>query len=334
MHIRSISISVIICSHNPIPSYLRRVIDSLREQNLSRHLWELIVVDNASTEPLNRVVDINWHSEARHLREERLGLTHARLRGIEASRGQILVFVDDDNILEPDYLEVAHWIGLRWPILGAWSGSVAPEYEIEPAEWLRRYLHLLVVRMPVTETWSSIPELNDAMPYGAGMCVRRKVVLAFRDAVREDPRHLTLDRRGIELQSCGDVDIAMFSRLLGLGTGVLADLRLRHLIPPQRLTEDYFIRLVEGTNYSHTMLLHLHGMWPNFKIPFPILTFLRRIGAFRERGPHRRIAQARIRGIVRAAREIAESRTMAKGAEGDFDRPQAVHPPPGSAPGS
>ena len=104
-------------------------------QSLPRHLWESLVIDNASAEPLFRTLDIGWHPGGRHLTEGRLGLTYARLRGIEASRGEILVFIDDDNVLNPDYLEVAYWIGLKWPMLGAWSGPIDPECETEPAEW-------------------------------------------------------------------------------------------------------------------------------------------------------------------------------------------------------
>lgn len=307
MIIEKVFVSVIVCSHNPNPFYLRRVIESLRAQSLPRHLWELLVIDNASAEPLFRTLDIGWHPGGRHLTEGRLGLTHARLRGIEASRGEILVFVDDDNVLNPDYLEVAHWIGQKWPMLGAWSGRIDPECETEPAEWCRRYLDLLAIRSPLWDMWSNVFDVWGAIPWGAGMCVRRKVALAYREAAVRDPRHLSLDRIGKVLSSCGDIDISMHAYDMGLGTGVFIDLRLRHLIPAERLTVDYLCRLVEAQNYSDTMLRHIHGKWPNSKIPFPILTLLRWLSASRERGPHRHIAYARIRGIVRAAREIAET---------------------------
>ena len=55
--------------------------------------------------------DISWHPQGRHVLEEKVGLTFARLCGIEESQASLLVIVDDDNILAPDFLERA--IALR-----------------------------------------------------------------------------------------------------------------------------------------------------------------------------------------------------------------------------
>src|SRR5688572_8492222 len=102
-----ILISVIICAHNPRPHYLRRVLEALRAQTLPLEKWELLLVDNASAEPLSGRVDLTWHPNARHIHEMSLGLTHARLRGIVEAGAGLLVFVDDDNVLKIDYLEYA-----------------------------------------------------------------------------------------------------------------------------------------------------------------------------------------------------------------------------------
>ena len=99
--------SVIICAHNPRPQTLRRVLDSLGAQTYSKDRWELLLVDNASDEPLATAWPLSWHPNARHVREDELGLTPARLRGIRESRGDVLVYIDDDNVPAPDYLETA-----------------------------------------------------------------------------------------------------------------------------------------------------------------------------------------------------------------------------------
>jgi len=101
----SVELSVITCAHNPRRDYLALVLDALKTQTLDKQHWEYLLIDNASTEPLEPQVDVAWHPNARHIREEKLGLTHARLRGIAESVGEILVFVDDDNVLDTDYLE-------------------------------------------------------------------------------------------------------------------------------------------------------------------------------------------------------------------------------------
>src|SRR6266481_7107559 len=98
-------VSVIICAHNPRPDYLGRALEALKGQTLSKDQWELLLVDNASKENLAERFDLSWHPHARHIREDELGLTPARLRGITESIGKLLVFVDDDNVLSLDYLE-------------------------------------------------------------------------------------------------------------------------------------------------------------------------------------------------------------------------------------
>src|SRR6202034_2788555 len=98
-----LDVSVIICSLNPRPEYLRRVLESLRAQTLPPDRWELVLVDNASREPLAGRWDLSWHPHGRHAREEELGLTPARLKGIAECRGEIVVFADDDNILAADF---------------------------------------------------------------------------------------------------------------------------------------------------------------------------------------------------------------------------------------
>jgi glycosyltransferase involved in cell wall biosynthesis len=146
-----LAVSVLIPTHNPRADYLARVIDALREQTMSKDLWELVIVDNGSRAPLvaeggprdygttgpqATEVDLTWHANARIVREERLGLTFARLRGFAEAKGELIVMVDDDNVLAPDYLETAVRIAEEHPMLGAFGGKCLPEFEVEPEEWL------------------------------------------------------------------------------------------------------------------------------------------------------------------------------------------------------
>src|SRR5437016_1280228 len=127
-------LSVIICSHNPRPDYLRRVLDGLEAQTLPLADWELLLVDNASRERLADTWNLSWHSRHAHVREEELGLTPARLRGIAEASGELLLFVDDDNILAPDYLERASALVRAHPYLGVLgAGVLAPEFDVQPS---------------------------------------------------------------------------------------------------------------------------------------------------------------------------------------------------------
>src|SRR5688572_4101532 len=138
-HFMTTEISVITCSHNPRPDYLERVLDALRKQTLDKSRWEFLLIDNSSQDSLEARVDLSWHSNARHIREGKLGLTHARLRGIREASGDLLVFVDDDNILDDDYLDEALRVAEEWPRLGAWGGQTRPGFEENPPDWTRPY---------------------------------------------------------------------------------------------------------------------------------------------------------------------------------------------------
>ncbi len=144
-------VSVVIPTHNPRIDYLARVLEALREQTLDQSAWELVVVDNNSTKPLSSTtgprddgatgaktaeIDLSWHANARIVREERLGLTFARLRGFAEAKGGLIVMVDDDNVLAPDYLETAVRIAAEHPMLGVFGGKCLPEFEQQPEAWL------------------------------------------------------------------------------------------------------------------------------------------------------------------------------------------------------
>jgi glycosyltransferase involved in cell wall biosynthesis len=253
------AVSVIICSHNPREEYLRRVLDALKAQTLSVKDWELLLVDNASETPLAGRADLSWHPHARHVREEKLGLTHARLRGITESRGNLLVFVDDDNVLRADYLQASLKIGADWPWLGAWNGSCIPEYETEPPAELQPYLWGLLTEKLTTSLWAKLPHGGLALPTGAGMAVRRAVAEQYRELTLRDPLRQALDRSGKNLGAGGDSDMALSGYKLGLGAGRFPELELTHLIPARRLTLEYLEKLFEGFGYGGIILTAIHA---------------------------------------------------------------------------
>ncbi|HEX8297148.1 MAG TPA: glycosyltransferase family A protein, partial [Chthoniobacteraceae bacterium] len=97
-------LTVILCTHNPRADYLEQTLAALRAQTLATEGWELLLVDNASTHAVADRCDLTWHPNARAIREDRLGLTMARTCGFRAAQTDVLVLVDDDNLLAPNYL--------------------------------------------------------------------------------------------------------------------------------------------------------------------------------------------------------------------------------------
>jgi len=302
------SLSVIICTHDPLPDLLQRVLEALKIQTLSKDQWELLLIDNASTVPLSGKCDLSWHPLARYAREGELGLTSARLRGIKESASPLLVFVDDDNVLDSDYLEQALSIGKKWAVLGAWGGSIVPWYETEPPAWSKPYLRYLALREVKEDRWSNYCDYPGLMPWGAGMCVRRSVADEYVRRLKGDATRRALDRRGELLGSCGDSDLVMVACDLGLGTGLFRVLRLTHLIPAKRLQESYLLPLIENMTYSLTILRALRGLRP--KSPSWLRLLWRHIPALRRGLREFRFYCALRRGTRAAVKEIA-SRNLA-----------------------
>ena len=281
--------SVIICTHNPRPDFLNQVIGALRLQTLPASLWEFLVVDNASTVPLAPELNLAWHPHQRVVREEKLGMIHARLRGIAETSGDVLVFVDDDNVLDVDYLEQALAIAEKRPRLGSWGGGIYPQFEQPPPKWTRRYWDMLAIKV-VTE------DHIGTKPIGAGLCVRRPVARHYYQQVIDCPLRLALGRAGSSLVSSEDMDLVRCATALDLEMGVFAALQLKHLIPAYRLNEEYLLRLKEAMEFSRLLLAWLNS--PNNTQPN--ITLKKRVRIFydsiRKFGRKRRFHQAQWRG--------------------------------------
>ena len=250
-------LSVIICTHNPREDYLHRTLEGLKGQSQPRANWELLLIDNHSDQLLSMRFDLSWHPNGRIVREEELGLTPARLRGVQESRSELLIFVDDDNVLAPDYLSLAVEISAAHPNLGTWGGQSIPEFEGIPPADCSEIVGCLAIRQFDRDEWG-----NGAIthpPVGAGMCVRRPVAEAYAKAMDNDPLRRRLDRKGNSLISSGDRDIVQTGLDQGTGTGAFTRLKLVHLIAARRCTGEYLHRLAVNCYASSHLMNQLRG---------------------------------------------------------------------------
>lgn len=253
-------ISVILCTHNPDAGRLALALGSLRAQTLPAAEWELVVIDNASSPALDALVlSASGPAQMRVIAEPRPGLTPARLRGIRSTTGELLVFVDDDNVLAPDYLATAAALGRSHAHLGVWGGQLLPRFEQPPPRWTEAYWSLLALRPLERDRWSNLPDFSWC-PWGAGLILRRAVATAYATRVEASALARTFGRRPDSLGGSEDLDIAMTACDLGLGYGLFQALRLEHLIPPERLQETYLLRLREAGARTDELLRLSRGL--------------------------------------------------------------------------
>lgn len=306
-----VRISVVICTHNPRMDYFDRVLTALRAQTLPTDQWELVVIDNGSNEVLERRIDLSWHPCSRIIREEQLGLTPARLRGVAETSGALIIFVDDDNVLDPDYLENSLAISDSWPILGAWGGQTLPCFEVQPPEWIKEFWGHLALRQLDRDLWSN-QRTGENAPVGAGLVVRRQVAEIYSANVRSDEKRLALDRKGASLTSGGDIDLALTAVDVGLGIGLFKDLKLTHLISAARLSEKHLESLQEMLSYSGMILSSIRGL----EVVQPHRSLLTRLHEwghlfFRADRRTRRFELAKRRGVTSAERVLRMKREPA-----------------------
>ena len=292
-------VSVILCTHNPREAYLSATIEYLQNQTLPADEWEFLLVDNRSDQPLAESIDLSWHPAGRHLRESKLGLNHARICGIRAAQGDLLIFVDDDNLLAPDYLATACRLADTWPMLGMWGCHIAARYESEPPKWLQRYAHHLAVRECSEIVYGSFMD-DRCVPYGAGLCIRAEVGHAYARKAEQDALCTSLDRIGKGFGAAGDHDICHTGIEMGFGIGRFPQLRMTHLIPLARMQPDYFLKLARGNARSALLLSLIRQtcasyrktpLWPMFKLSVAWLV---------RSGMERRIFCAQARGELDA----------------------------------
>ena len=301
---RVLQASVIICAHNPRSDYFARVLASLRDQTLPLDNWELLIIDNASKMPLAPDWHIPWHPTARHIAENELGIAAARRRGIREARADLIVFVDDDNVLDKTYLTQAVGIGRDWPLLGAWgSGSIQADFEVEPSESVMGFLPYLALREAASPQWSNVGSSVQAMPWGAGLCVRKAVAVAYCQSCERSSIQIT-GRVGRATLSGEDREIALACCAQGSAFGIFPDLKITHLIPRHRVSEDYIVHLVEGTTLSDLLLDY---KWLNIIPDSPrrvrvLLSVLKTL--LLHSGIDRRMRFASVRALAKANRII------------------------------
>ena len=246
---------------------MRRVLQAIESQTLPKEKWELLLIDNGSSKPLASEWNLSWQPNARHIREEELGLTPARIRGIREAHGENLIFVDDDNVLSADYLSVALDLLDTHPWIGALGGSTIGEFETQPENWWKGRLENLAILEVKKRAWACLAgmdSINLFMPCGAGMVIRKQAASGWAENVAKDLLRIRLGRKGNSLTGYDDIDMVLFVCSMGLAIGRFPELSLTHMIPSARLQKGYFIKLTEGNATSSTIFRYVReGILPN-----------------------------------------------------------------------
>jgi len=249
-----IKYSVVIATYNRADE-LRQTLHSLNGLRIADG-WEIIVVDNNSTDETAAVVHATAatsRAPIRYLHEPVQGRSAALNAGIAAAQGQIIVTTDDDVRVEPDWLEQAG-VALDTLQCDYVGGRVLPLWGGPRPQWLsdRSGPHWAVIALL---DYGSAPfELTAKMPLGVNMAFRRE---AFAIAGGWDPR---VGRKAGTLLGQEVREWCIRARARGVRGYYAPGLVVQHLIPADRLNKRYFRRWFYWRGISRALLFQQQGL--------------------------------------------------------------------------
>ena len=234
--IELMKITVILCTYNRC-GQLAKALESAVNLRLPESIkWEILVVDNNSRDQTREVADHFlrlWPDRIRYLFEPHQGKSHALNAGIREASGDVLAFMDDDVVVEPDWLQnlTSCLQSNEWAGAG---GRIRPAREFSPPLWLSSESKYALAPLAIFDLGDKACELREP-PFGTNMAFHKRMFEnygAFRTDLGPCP--------GSELRN---EDTEFGQRLLSKGE------RLRyepfaivyHAVPEERLQQKYFL---------------------------------------------------------------------------------------------
>ena len=245
----SVELTVVIPTYNGA-NRLPLLLDRLQNQtNTKTIVWEIIVVDNNSTDDTAKVVreyQANWQLPyaLKYCLETEQGAAFARKRGVQEACGTLIGFLDDDNIPELDWVAAADQFSQEHPNAGAYGSQIHGEYEVEPPPNFKRIEPFLAI----TERGANPLLYNrklKLLPPSAGLVVRKEAWL------QSIPSHCILRGRVPGSMVTGeDLEVLAYIQQAGWEIWYNPKMELVHKIPSNRLTRDYLISFMGGIGLS------------------------------------------------------------------------------------
>jgi glycosyltransferase involved in cell wall biosynthesis len=229
-----------------LPELLERLQNQLHTEHFS---WEIIVVDNNSTDNTAKIVQ-NYQASWQHpyplkyCFEPKQGAAHARYTAVKQAQGKYIAFLDDDNYPTSNWVAAAYEFGEKHPNAGAYASQIHPNWEVQPPANFQRIAAFLAI----TER-GNLPLLYEPqkklLPPSAGLVVRREAWL------KSVPNQAILTGRVAGNMLTGE-DLEMLSHIQKSGWEIWynPEMEIYHQIPRWRLQREYLIPFFRGIGLS------------------------------------------------------------------------------------
>ncbi len=227
-------VSVIVCCYNS-SAVIVPTITALSEQKIPEGSgYEVILIDNNCTDNTVALANQHWTKSRdllRVIQEEKPGVMHARLTGIKSARYEIILFVDDDNVLNRDWVIRLSRLYKENSRVGAIGGYNRASFFGEKPDWFDR----------VEGVYACGPRdvqagLNPKKMFGAGLSFRTQ---ALKSTLFSDLPLFLVGRTKNALIRGDDTEISLRFRLMGWDFYYDDSLVLEHNLSDQRLNWRY-----------------------------------------------------------------------------------------------
>ena len=270
--VRLVDFTVAIRTYNSSSS-LPAILDQLRFQaGVEAINWEIIVIDNNSTDNTVEILkdyQADWPKTfpLRYHLEPRQGASFARHRAFKEASGDLIGFLDDDNLPTPNWVAAAYSFGKMHPRAGAYGSQVHGDFEVEPPENFQRIQSFLAIKDRGAE-----PNLYDpailSLPPGAGLVVRRQVWFDHvpEKLVLQGPVKASLANKGEDFEALMHIGNA------GWEIWYNPKMKIYHQIPGWRLEKKYLLTLIRCAGLNTCYLRTLNAK--SWQIPIVSLKLM------------------------------------------------------------
>ncbi|HUT52809.1 MAG TPA: glycosyltransferase family 2 protein [bacterium] len=254
-------LSVVLCSYNG-EKIIGEAIESLVRQDLAHERYEIVAVDNGSSDNTGETVKTyldRFPHLVRMVKETIVGLSAARNAGINAARAPIIVFFEDDARAEPQWLQ-SLLACFDDPEIGAAGGPIKLKWECERPPWWEHGLDPVLGRLDHGDRARRLTYPDQL--WGGNLAVRRSVFSSlglFRTG---------LGRRGRKLMAGEDIELCL--RIWKAGWQIAYEPRAAvfHLVRAERVNMRYIRRQAYWHGRSKRMVEHLAGWKWSKRLPF------------------------------------------------------------------
>ena len=236
------TLSIIICSYNRA-SYISDALTSLYCQSAGLNAFEVIIVDNNSTDNTKEVYTIwrqtNTNGQFTFISETKQGASFARNMGATIAKGKWVCFMDDDAVATPNYVENILKHIQNKPDAVGFGGRIIPKYIPAEPKWMSYYVSSLVGNFDYAPIACAFE--NGKYPLESNMIVKKTVydqIGGFNVNLPGVVGTLRIGGEGKEL----------FYKILALGHKIYYDpsICIHHVVEVKKLTSEYMYRVASG----------------------------------------------------------------------------------------